>query len=159
MSTSTATSMHGMDRTADHIYRLGEFESYREARQVVDRLSDVGFPVERVGVVRSGSHGAEQAGRLTLGRATLIGAGLGAWLGLVAGVVVTVFLAGVAWLTLMAGGFLIGAAIGAIFGFIAYWATDLRHGFAGTSGRPAPRYAVEVDRAHALEAVQALDQS
>ena len=79
--------------------------------------------------------------------------------GLVAGVVVTVFLAGASWLTLLLGGLLIGAAIGAVFGLITYWATDWRHGFVGTTDRPAQRHAVEVDRAHAIEAVQVLDQS
>ena len=133
MSTPTATLIHTMDRTADHVYRLGEFASYREAEQMVDRLSDVGFPVERVSIAGTGLHSAEQAGHLTTGRATLIGAGLGAWLGLVAGLVVAVFLAGAEWLTLLLGGLLIGAASGAIFGFIAYWATDWRHGFASTT--------------------------
>ena len=159
MNTSTASSVHTMDRTADHVYRLGEFGPYREAEQVVDRLTDVGFPVERVRIVRTGPRSAKQAGRLTMGRATLIGAGLGAWLGLVAAVVVAVFLAGAAWLTLLLGGLLIGAAIGAVFGLITYWATDWRHGFVGHTLRPAQAYAVEVDRARAVEAVQALDQS
>ena len=147
MNTPTATLIHIRDHTA------------REAEQVVDRLTDVGSPAERVRVVRTGLHGAEQAERLTMGRTTLIGAGLGAWLGLVAGVVVAVFLAGAPWLTLLLGGPVIGAAIGTVFGLITYGATDRRHALAGNTRRPADAHAVEDDRVHAVEAVQALDRS
>ena len=159
MNTPMATLIHTKDRTADHVYRLGEFGPYREAEQVVDRLTDVGFPVERVRVVHAGLYGAEQAGRLTVGRATLVGAGLGAWLGLIAGVVVALFLAGAPWLTLLLGGLLIGAAIGAVLGVLTYWATDWRDALPGATRRPKKAYAVEVDRTHAAAAVQALDRS
>ena len=59
----------------DHVHRLGEFTSYREAERMVDRLADVGFPVERVRIVGTGLRSVEQVtGRLTKGGATLIGA-------------------------------------------------------------------------------------
>jgi hypothetical protein len=159
MSTPSATLTRNAHRTADHTHRLGEFASYRDAEQVVSRLSDVGFPVERVSIVGTELHSGKQAKRLTVGRAALIGAGLAGWLGLVAGLVVTVMLSGTAWLTLLLGGLLIGAASGAIVGIVAYWATDWRHASAGTTEGPARRYAVDVDRTHAVEAVLALDRS
>jgi hypothetical protein len=127
---------------------------------VVDRLSDVGFPVERVRIVGSGLSSVDQVmGRRTMGRSALIGAAMGAWLGLVAGLVLAVFVAGAVWLTLLIGGLLIGAAAGAVLGFLTHWATDGRRYFAGATGVQAQRYSVEVDSGHAVEALRALDRS
>jgi hypothetical protein len=160
MVTATATLIRSTYGTEAHVHRLGEFTSYREAERLVDRLSDVGFPVERVRIVGTGLRSVEKVtGRMTKGRATLIGAALGAWLGMLTGLVLGVFLPGVLWLTALLGGLAIGASFGAAFGFITHWATDGRRDFASTTGLQAQRYAVEVDSAHAAEAVQALDQS
>ena len=144
----------------DRAYRLGEFTSYRDAEKMVDRLSDVGFPVERVRIVGAGLQTVERVtGRAATGQATLIGAGLGGWLGLVTGLVLALFVAGPAWPAVLVGGPLIGAAAGAVMGLLAHWATDGRRDFAGTTVLQAQRHAVEVDRSHAVEAVQALDRS
>jgi hypothetical protein len=157
---TTATLIHSTYRTDAHAYRLGEFASYREAEQVVDRLSDVGFPVERVRIVGTGLHSVEQVmGRFTTIRSTLLGAALGAWLGMLTGLVLGLFVAGAAWLSMLLGGLLIGAVFGAVAGFINHWATDGRRDFASTTAMQAERYAVEVDSAHAVEAVRALDRS
>src|SRR4051794_13196925 len=70
MVTTRATLIQNTDHTDEYVYRLGEFTSYREAEQVVDRLSDVGFPVERVRIVGTGLRSVERVmGRLTKGRA------------------------------------------------------------------------------------------
>ena len=62
---------------------LREYDTYAEAQWLVDRLSDDGFPVEHVRIVGDGLHSVEQVtGRMTKGRATLYGAGGGAWFGL-----------------------------------------------------------------------------
>ncbi|WP_225260287.1 general stress protein [Jidongwangia harbinensis] len=148
------------DRTDDHVYRLGEFMSYRDAERVVDRLSDVGFPVERVRIVGTGLHSVEQVmGRLTKTRSTLLGAALGAWLGMLTGLLLGLFVAGAAWPAMTLGGLLIGAAAGAVVGFVNHWATDGRRDFASTTAMHAQKYAVEVDSAHAVEAVRALDRN
>jgi hypothetical protein len=144
---------------SDEVYRLGEFTSYHDAEPMVDSLSGGGFPAERVHIVGAGPHSVEQGtGRVTAGRAGLIGAGLGAWLGIVTGLVVGVLLPGAPWLSLLQGALLTGAGAGAIVGFMVYWATDGRRDSASTTGRQAQRYAVEVGRAHASHAVQALDR-
>jgi hypothetical protein len=156
--TTEATLIHSTPRTAGQVHRLGEFASYREAEQVLERLSDVGFPVERARIVDPAVHTVDQtARRFTMGRATSLGAGLGAWLGLSAGLTQAILVAGVAW-TVLVGALLMGAAAGALLGFVFYWATSWPFDVAHT-GRPAQRYAVEVDRTHAVEAVQALDRS
>jgi hypothetical protein len=157
---TTATLIRSTYRTDAHAYRLGEFTSYREAEQVVDRLSDAGFPVERVRIVGTGLHSVEQVmGRLTTVRSTLLGAALGAWLGMLTGLVLGLFVAGAAWLTMLFGGLLTGAVLGAVVGFVNHWVTDGRRDFASTTAVQAHRYAVEVDTADAVEAVRALDRS
>lgn len=159
MVTTEATLIHSRQRTADRVHRLGEFASYREAEQVLERLADVGFPGERARIVDSAVHSGDEAvGRLTMGRATLLGAGLGASLGLSAGLTQAIVAGGMR-LAAVLGGLLMVAAAGAFLGFIFYWATRWPFDVIHTSGRPAQRYAVEVDRAHAVEAVQALDRS
>jgi hypothetical protein len=160
MVTAEATLIHGTHQTGEHVYRLGEFGSYREAEQMVDRLADVGFPVEHVHLADTGSQSVERmTGRMTNGRATLLGAGLGGWLGLLAGIVLAVSVAGGAWPIVLMGGPLIGAAAGAAMGFITHSATDGRRDSAGTTTLQPRRYAVEVNIAHAAEAVQALNRS
>jgi len=158
MVTARATLIHSTHRTDDHVFRLGEFSSYGAAEAMVDRLSDAGFPVERVRIVGAGLHSVEQVtGRLTMVRAALIGVGLGAWLGMLTGLVLGVFVAGPAWLTVTLGGLLSGAFFGALVGLVTHWATDGRRDFVSTTALRARRYAVEVDSAHAAEAVRTLD--
>jgi hypothetical protein len=160
MATTTATSIHGTCGADGRVYRLGEFASHREAEQMVDRLSDAEFPVERVRIFGAGSQSFERvAGHVTRGRAALIGAGLGGWLGMVGGMMLAVSVAGAAWLTVLMASPLIGAAAGATMGFITHWATDGRGDITRTTGPRAQRYVVEVDTAHAAEAVQALNRS
>jgi hypothetical protein len=156
MVTTEATLNHRRHGTDDHVHRLGEVTSRREAA--------IGFAVARVRIVGTGTHSAERvAGRLAKARATLIGTGLGAWQGLVTGLVTGLPLAlsgaGLVWLTAILCGPLIGAAFGAALGLITHWATDGRGDSASTTDRQARRYAVEADSAHATEDVQALDRS
>ena len=58
---------------------VGRFDSYASAQRAVDRLSDDGFPVEKLDIVGSGLRTVERVtGRLTRGRATGAGALSGA---------------------------------------------------------------------------------
>jgi len=160
MVTAEATLIPGTRQTGESIYRLGEFGSYREAERMVDGLSDAGFPVERVRIAGVGLRSVEQVtGRLTTARAMLLGAGLGGWLGMLTGLVLALSVAGAAWLSVLLSGLLIGAFLGGLVGFLTHWATDGRRDVAGTTALQAQRYAVEVDLAHAAEAVQAFDRT
>jgi hypothetical protein len=135
------------------------FGTYRDAERMVDRLSDAGFPVERVRIVGIRLDSVEQVmGRVTARRAGLLGAVLGAWLGMLAGLLLALFLPTVAWLPMLLGGMLAGAAAGAGIGLLTYSSTDGRRDFAGTTRLQAQRYAVEVAGTHAAEAVRALDR-
>jgi hypothetical protein len=159
MATAEATLIHGTQQAGEHRYRLGEFDSYHEAEGTVGRLCDDGFPIERVRIAGIGPHSAEQVmGRLRTARAVLLGAGLGAWLGVLTGLVLALSVAGPAWLSVLMGGLLAGAFAGGLVGFLTHWATDGRRDFHGT-GLRAQRYTVEVDWVHAAEAYRVLNRT
>lgn len=147
-------------RSDDDVYQLGEFLSDRDAERMVDRLSDAGFPVERVTVVGTELRSVEQVtGRLTGRRASLLGAALGGWLGMVTGLLSGLLIPGAVWLDMFVGGLLIGASAGALVGFITHWATDGRRDLASRTRLEARWYAVEVDSAYVAEARRVLDRS
>jgi hypothetical protein len=135
--------------------RVSTYDSYADAERAVDYLSDNGFPVENTQIVGSDLHLVEQVtGRVTTGRATLAGAGTGAWFGLFIGLLVGLFTTGPEWLGLVLGGVLIGAVWGAIFGFFAQYALRGRRDFSSNRALVAERYDVmvtaEADRARTL---------
>ncbi|MFC7530017.1 hypothetical protein [Actinoplanes sp. GCM10030250] len=151
---TNATLIHDTDRSVDGSYRLGEFSSYPDAARLVLRLFDAGFPVLHVRIIDVGPHRAEPSGHVAEGRAGLIGAGLGAWLGMLTGLVLVLVLTGVAWLDVLLGAVLIGSVAGGVMGLIIHWGTD------GRGDREKPRrYVVEVDSAHTEDAVDALGRA
>jgi hypothetical protein len=137
--------------------RIATFITYAQAQEAVDRLSDAGFPVERTQIVgRDLSVVESVTGRLTNGRAAAAGAASGAWFGLFIGLLVGLFTTGPAWLGLVLGGLLIGAAWGAAFGFFAHWASRGRRDFSSLTGLVASRYEVIVDDDYAARARELL---
>jgi hypothetical protein len=142
-------------QTPTTMRQLAEFPSYDEAQALVDRLSDSGFDVKQLRIVGTGLHSVEQVlGRMTKGRAALAGAASGAWFGLLIGLLFGLFAVGAAWLTVILGSLVIGAFWGAVFGFIAQWATRGRRDFSSVKGLEADRYSVQVDASHYAEALQ-----
>jgi hypothetical protein len=128
---------------------VATFDNYLDAQRAVDRLSDEGFPVERVAIVGQGLRLVEQvAGRMTTGRAALLGAANGAWLGTMLGLLV--------WLVfsldpdpalplIVLYGLVSGAILGAVFGALAHAATRGERDFASVRGMQAERYEIQVD--------------
>ena len=128
---------------------IASFEDYADAQRVVDRLSDEGFPVEHVAIVGDGLRYVEQVtGRMTTGRAALMGAtqgaALGALFGLVFGLIFTID-PNPALLLLVLYGLVTGAIVGALLGAIAHAATGGTRDFASVAGMQADRYEVVVD--------------
>jgi hypothetical protein len=120
---------------------VASYASYPEAQLAVDRLSDEHFPVENLDIVGSGLRLVERVtGRVTKGRAAMAGAATGAWFGLFIGLLVGLFTTGPAWLGLILGGLLIGAAWGAAFGFAGHAATRGRRDFSSAQTLTATRY-------------------
>jgi hypothetical protein len=120
---------------------VASYTSYEKAQHAVDQLSDEQFPVENLDIVGSGLRLVERVtGRLTKTRATAAGAVSGAWFGLFIGLLVGLFTQGPAWIGLIIGGLLIGAAWGAVFGFAGHAATRGRRDFSSAQTLTATRY-------------------
>jgi len=122
---------------------VASYTTYEQAQAAVDKLSDERFPVENIEIVGSDLRLVEKVtGRLTRGRAAAAGAASGAWFGLFIGLLVGLFTRGPTWLGLILGGLLIGAAWGAVFGFLSHAATRGQRDFASTRSLIATRYDV-----------------
>jgi hypothetical protein len=134
--------------------------SYRDAERAVDWLSDQGFPVEHVSIVGSGLRSVEQVfGRLTIGRAALMGAGQGAWIGLFFGLLFGVFFTNAAdFFGVVLYGVVAGTVWGSLWGAIIQYARRGRRNFASMSETRADRYEVQVDDGVAGEAERLLAQ-
>jgi hypothetical protein len=93
---------------------VATYDSYVDAERAVDRLSDAKFPVENTEIVGRDLRLVEQVtGRMTLGRATLMGLGAGAWIGLLIGLLIGIFTTTTsAWAAVVLWGVLIGAVWG-----------------------------------------------
>jgi hypothetical protein len=139
--------------TAVQYTELARFEEYGKAQALVDKLSDAGFEVKRLRIVGNDLRSVEQVtGRLTVGRAALLGAGSGAWFGVLIGLIFGLFSPGATWITVLLAGLLIGAGWGAIFGAVAHWATRGRRDFTSVKVFEAASYTVMVESSHAAEA-------
>jgi hypothetical protein len=157
---SLATSV---DRSTREIAAAGlgqvvaSYRTYKQAQRAVDHLSDSGFPVEHSSIVGRDLRLVEQVvGRLTKTRATVMGASSGAWFGLFVGTLVTLFVIGPEWIAVTLTAVVIGATSGAIFGFVAHWATHGQRDFASASSVVADRYDVTVTDAYSERAAQLL---
>lgn len=132
---------------------IGVHDSYAGAQRQVDRLSDVGFPVQHLRILGAGLRSVEYVtGRLTTGRAALLGAGSGAWIGLFSGLLFALFAVGPAWIGAMLGAVVIGAGFGALFGFLSHRAQRGERDFSSVRGMEAARYEVYADAGVAAEA-------
>jgi hypothetical protein len=147
-----------VDHTTSNVRTLTQVTDYAEAERLVDRLSDAGFPVERVRIVGIDVYSVEQVtGRLTNARAATAGAVTGALFGLAAGLLFALFTAGTQWLALVAGGVVVGSMWGAAFGFVTHWATAGSRDFSSVRNLRAMRYALQVEATHAEDALRILD--
>ena len=120
---------------------VARFDEYEAAQRAVDRLSDDGFPVDKLDIVGSDLRLIERVtGRLTRSRAAAAGAVSGLWAGLLIGALLALFTTGHAWLAvlLVAAGF--GALWGAVFAFAAHSATRGQRDFSSVRGLAATRY-------------------
>jgi hypothetical protein len=136
---------------------VATYTSYREAERAVDFLSDQGFPVERAAIVGTGLRTVEQiAGRLTTGRAALLGAGQGAMIGLLFGLLFGLFFEGPEFFGVVLYGLVAGLIFGAVFGAIAQAMQGGRRDFASVQSMQADRYELQVDHEVSARAKQLL---
>ena len=77
---------------------VARFDDYEAAQRAVDRLSDDGFPVEKLDIIGTDLRTIERVtGRLTTVRAAGAGAISGLWVGVLFGLLLGLFTNGNAW--------------------------------------------------------------
>jgi hypothetical protein len=136
---------------------VATYDNYREAERAVDFLSDKAFPVERAAIVGTGLKTVEQiAGRLTTGRAAVLGASQGAYVGLLFGLLFGLFFDGPTFFGVVAYGLIAGIIFGATFGAIGQAMQRGRRDFASISGMQADHYELQVDHEVSAKAKQLL---
>lgn len=137
---------------------IGSYPDYPSAQRVVDYLADNRFPVERTAIVGTDLALVETVlGRMTTGRAALVGAGTGAWIGLFIGLLFGIF-AVANWVAVIIAGLVIGAIWGAVFGAIAHAMTGGQRDFNSASSLRANQYAVTTDAELAEHARQMMNR-
>jgi hypothetical protein len=133
--------------------------TYKDAEHAVDWLSDHDFPVERVSIVGTGLRYIEHvSGRVTTGRATLAGAGYGALVGLLWGLLFAAlftFDSGSFW-SLLGFSILVGGVGGTLIGAISHSSTGGERDFSSESETRADHYEVQVEDGYAAEAERVL---
>jgi hypothetical protein len=120
---------------------VARFEDYESAQRAVDRLSDDGFPVEKLDIVGSGLRLVERVtGRLTRGRAAGAGALSGMWAGLLFGILLGLFTSGHSFLAVAATCAALGVLWGAVFGYVAHARTRGQRDFSSVRQLVATHY-------------------
>jgi Heat induced stress protein YflT domain len=120
---------------------VARFDDYESAQRAVDRLSDDGFPVEKLDVVGSDLRLVERVtGRLTTGRAASAGALSGLWAGLLFGILLGLFTSGHSFLAVAATGAALGVIWGAVFGYVAHARTRGQRDFSSVRQLVASQY-------------------
>ncbi len=136
---------------------VASYDDYADAQRAVDLLSDDGFPVEHLDIVGSDLRLVERVtGRLTKGRAASAGAASGAWFGLLMGLLLGIFTSG-SWFGLLLVGAAVGAAWGAVFGYLGHAATRGARDFASARTLVAARYDVVARNGYADAARSGLE--
>jgi hypothetical protein len=130
---------------------LGVYDDYAEAQKAVDFLSDNEFPVENCLIVGTDLKQLERVtGRLTTGRVALGGFLSGVWLGLLIGLVFSIF-GTEDVLAMILSTALLGGLFGLIYALVGYAATRGRRDFSSVSMTVATRYEVLVEHKHAAQ--------
>lgn len=120
--------------------------TYDRAQETVDLLSDKGFPVERVRIIGRDIISREQiTGRMTKGKAALLGAASGAWFGLFLGLIFALFAITTSWFALIVTAVLMGAFWGAVVGFVGHALTRGQRDFRSVKVYEAAHYEVQVE--------------
>jgi hypothetical protein len=131
---------------------VASFTSYAPAEQAVDKLSDHGFPVEHAAIIGTGLRYVEQVtGRVTTGRATLLGLGYGTVFGVLWGLLFGGFF------TVDSGSFFgvlvysvaVGLVFGGVFGAAGHIAQGGRRDFGSASETRPDHYELQVDERYA----------
>ncbi|MDP9394200.1 MAG: hypothetical protein M3Q27_08060 [Actinomycetota bacterium] len=133
---------------------VGSYATYAEAQRAVDFLSDEKFPVENVTIVGQDLQMVERVtGRLTYGRATMLGAASGAWVGAFVGLLLSLFARAQGGpFGLILSSVVFGAVFGGVMGLVGYALSGGQRDFTSQTQVVAQRYDVLCDSRRADEA-------
>ncbi len=135
---------------------LAVYDDYTAAQRAVDFLADQDFPVENCMIVGTDLKQVERiTGRLTTGRVALGGAATGLWFGAFVGLVLSLFAAEGALVTILST-MLFGALFGLIWALVGYALTRGRRDFSSVTQVVATRYEVLVEHKVAATARELL---
>lgn len=126
---------------------VASYPSYAEAEHAVDSLSDQGVAVDHVAIVGKGLQSVEQVtGRMTAGRAALVGLGEGALIGTLFALLFGIFFNGPDFGYLLLYSVVTGGLFGVMVGLIEYAVdSDGRRDFVSETSVSADRYEVQAD--------------
>ena len=126
---------------------IATYGTYQEAQAAVDKLAESdGFPIAGAAIVGNDMKSVERVtGRLSWGRAAGAGAASGLWLGLLFGLVTTIFGSNANPAGYLIGAVLLGAAFGIVFGLISYAVSRNRRDFSSVMQVVASTYSLVVD--------------
>jgi hypothetical protein len=139
---------------------IASYGNYADAESAVDWLADQGFPVERGAIVGFGLRSVEQVeGRMTAGRAALVGAAWGIILGALLALLAGLFPWDSGSAEMLAYAVILGAVFGALSGALVH---EVRSGgrrdFISATRIEAHRYDVQVDADAADDAKRLLSR-
>ena len=138
---------------------LGVYDDYLGAQRAVDFLSDREFPVENCMIVGTDLKQVERVtARLTWGRVVASGLASGAWIGLLFGLLLSLFDAGSNKFGVIIGGVVLGAFFGLVYAAIGYSLSQGRRDFTSVSTIVATRYEVLVEHKFAEQGRELLAQ-
>jgi hypothetical protein len=137
---------------------IASYGNYADAESAVDWLADQGFPVERGAIVGTGLRSVERlAGRMTVGRAALVGAAWGIIVGSLLALLAGIFPWDSGSAEKLAYAVVIGAVFGAVSGGLVHAAlSGGRRDFISATRIEADRYDLQVDQDSADEAQRLL---
>lgn len=137
---------------------IATYLDYASAERAVDYLADQDFAVEHTAIIGRGLRSVEQvAGRMSAGRAALVGLGEGALIGTLFALLFGVFFSGPGFGGLLLYGILTGGLFGAMLGAFGHvTVSDGRRDFVSDTSIAADRYEVQVDDSVADEAERLL---
>jgi hypothetical protein len=142
----------------DYPQSLGTYDDYAEAQKAVDYLSDKEFPVENCLIVGTDLKQVERVtGRLTSGRVAAAGSASGAWLGLLIGLIFSIFSPKGEGLVTILSTVLMGLVFGLVWALIGYAATRGQRDFSSVKQVVATKYEVLVEHKHLARAQELLN--
>jgi hypothetical protein len=124
-------------------FAVAAYPTYTQAQAAIEHLAKNQFSIEDVTIVGTDLQMVERVtGRLTAGKLAGAGAASGAWFGLFVGLLLSLYGRSTAGLPLILVAVAVGAAFGAVMGYLGYSLAKGKRDFTSSSQVVARRYDV-----------------